>query len=276
MNESDSSLANGDISILCGGNAPFLDELYKQYLDDPGSVDETWQTAFRQFKETGEMPPARPASYYAPKTLTYTNGQGVSDALIKQIGVLKLIEAYRNRGHLIADLDPLGLTVKPSVPDLELAYNNLTENDLDTVYMTGDFAAGSQMSLRQLLSIINEAYCGTLGIEFSHITDAEELQWLHQRIETTTGRAKETPERRKNILQRLTMAEGLEKYLHTKYVGQKRFSLEGGDSLIPLLNDIIQRSGEMNAKEIVIGMAHRGRLNVLANIIGKSPQQARW
>ena len=189
----------------------------------------------------------------------------------KQIGVLKLIEAYRHRGHLDADLDPLNLTVKPNVPDLQLAYNNLSENDLDTVFQTGDFAAGSQMTLRQLLSIMNEAYCGSLGIEYSHITDADELAWLQQRVETPSGREKESPDIRKNILQRLTMAEGLERYLHTKYVGQKRFSLEGGDTLIPLLNDLIQRSGELGAKEVVIGMAHRGRLNVLVNILGKAP-----
>ena len=212
----------------------------------------------------------QPATILVKEQL-YTNGHATPQALTKQIGVLKLIESYRNRGHLRADLDPLDLTVKPTAPDLELAYNSLSENDLDTVFQTGDFAAGSQMTLRQLISILNDAYCGPIGIEFSHITDAEELQWLHERIETVSGRFKESPELRKNVLQRLTMAEGMERYLHTKYVGQKRFSLEGGDSLIPLLNDLIQRSGEMQAKEIVIGMAHRGRLNVLVNILGKAP-----
>ena len=271
MSESNPSSNNGDISILCGGNAPFLDELYKQYLSDPSSVDASWQPIFEKFQETGQLPPAKPANFYAIKSGAYSNGHLAPDSLSKQIGVLKLIEAYRNRGHLAADLDPLGLTIKPNVPDLQLAYNNLSENDLDTIYETGDCAAGSQMTLRQLLSIMDESYCGSIGIEFSHITDAEELQWLHERIETTSGRAKESPEIRKNVLQRLTMAEGLERYLHTKYVGQKRFSLEGGDSLIPLLNDLIQRSGKMNAKEIVIGMAHRGRLNVLVNILGKAP-----
>ena len=271
MSEFEQSSNGGDISILCGGNAPFLDELYKQYLEDPSSVDASWQSAFEKFKNTGELPAAKPASHYASKTAAYTNGNATPEVLAKQIGVLKLIETYRNRGHLRADLDPLDLTVKPNVPDLQLAYNSLSENDLDTIYQTGDFAAGSEMSLRQLLSVMDDAYCGTLGIEYSHITDVEELQWLHDRIETTSGRPKESPETRKNILQRLTMAEGLERYLHTKYVGQKRFSLEGGDTLIPLLNDIIQRSGENQAKEIVIGMAHRGRLNVLVNILGKSP-----
>ena len=273
MSELSKSSNQGDISILCGGNAPFLDELYKQYLNDPKSVDLSWQQVFEKFKDTGELPPAKPASFYAKKTGVYTNGHATPDSLNKQIGVLKLIETYRNRGHLDADLDPLNLTIKPNVPDLQLAYNNLTENDLDTVFQTGDFAAGSQMSLRELLSIMDDAYCGSLGIEYSHITDAEELQWLHDRIETPSGRDKESPEIRKNILQRLTMAEGLERYLHTKYVGQKRFSLEGGDTLIPLLNDLIQRSGEMGAKEIVIGMAHRGRLNVLVNILGKAPAE---
>lgn len=271
MSEKSKSSDRGDISILCGGNASFLDELYKQYLDDPDSVDLSWQSAFGQFKDTGELPPAKPASYYAKKTGVYTNGSATPDALSKQIGVLKLIEAYRNRGHLIADLDPLNLTVKPNVADLQLAYNNLSENDLDTAFQTGDFAAGSQMTLRQLISIMDEVYCGSLGIEYMHISDADELQWLQERIETLSGRNKEASDIRKNILQRLTMAEGLERYLHTKYVGQKRFSLEGGDSLIPLLNDLIQRSGELGAKEIVIGMAHRGRLNVLVNILGKAP-----
>jgi 2-oxoglutarate dehydrogenase E1 component len=196
---------------------------------------------------------------------------GAGDARERSVG--KLITAYRSRGHLQANLDPLGMAVKPEAPDLALAFHHLSEGDLNAEFSTGGVAGKSHMKLRDLVALLQATYTGSVGAEYMHITDVEQRRWMQERLENAGGKYGRTPEQKQRILERLTAAEGLERYLHTKYVGQKRFSLEGGDSLIPMLDVMIRRGGEQGVKEAVLGMAHRGRLNVLVNTLGKPPRK---
>ena len=177
------------------------------------------------------------------------------------------------RGHQAAQLDPLGLQQRTAPADLAINNYGLTDADLDTVFRTGDLAmVNGQATLREIVNALQETYCRTIGAEYMHIVDSEQRSWFVQRLESVRGRPEFSPEIKSHLLERLTAAEGLEKYLGTKYPGTKRFGLEGGESLIPLLDEIIQRSGSYGTKEIVIGMAHRGRLNVLVNTFGKNPR----
>ena len=189
----------------------------------------------------------------------------------KQIQVLQLINAYRFRGHQVANVNPLGGRREENVHELALDYHELTDNDLERVFGTGSLAGAESLPLKEIYQIIQDTYCGTIGSEYMHITETAEKRWLQQRLETARGNAHLNEIEKINILQQLTVAEGLERYLHSKYVGQKRFSLEGGESLIPLLDELVQYAGANKIKEVVIGMAHRGRLNVLVNILGKTP-----
>ncbi len=178
-----------------------------------------------------------------------------------------------NRGHLVADIDPLGLMVRPRPRVLDLEYYRLTDADLDLEFHTGsrNDAIKPRLKLRDIVAQLKHIYSGTIGAEFAHMSDTTERLWLHDRFQAGRMREQPAPDARRNILWQLTMAEGLERYLATKYPAQKRFSLEGGDSLIPLLDDLIQHGGQDGVEDIVIGMAHRGRLNVLVNVLGKSP-----
>jgi 2-oxoglutarate dehydrogenase E1 component len=263
-------------SHIAGGNATFVEELYEAWLADPNSVGTGWRSYFDGLKgrEAGDVPhslvmqrvalAAKLGAQLAPLPVGEEHAQG-------QGGVRKLVTAYRSRGHLQADLDPLGLAVKPAAPDLDLPFHDLHDADLDTEFSTATFFGPERMKLRDLLVRLRETYCGSIGAEFMHITDAEQRRWVYERMERAGGRYPLTDAERKRALERLTAAEGLERYLHTKYVGQKRFSLEGGDSLIPLMDTLVQRGGANGVKEMVIGMAHRGRLNVLINTLGKPP-----
>ncbi|MEM6938070.1 MAG: thiamine pyrophosphate-dependent enzyme, partial [Pseudomonadota bacterium] len=262
-------------SHLAGGNATYLEELYDDYLVDPHGVPEQWQKVFRGLGGSNDLRHLPVLDRFA--ALGRQNGKAagtfsVSDDLIeKQAGVLRLINAYRLRGHQRANLDPLELSPRPDVPDLSLATHGLNDQDLDTVFNTGTLANEHQMPLRDLVALLESVYCTSVGAEYMHITDTAQRRWLQERLERTAGRPNFSSEEKISILEHLTSAEGLEKYLHTKYVGQKRFSLEGGESLIPLLHGMIQRVGSQGVEEVVMGMAHRGRLNVLVNILGKSP-----
>ncbi len=257
------------LSYLSGGNASYLEDVYQQYLDDPDSVDPTWVAVFRSLADRGS-PVSAPAGGAGAVIGSQQWTAGVAK---RQSGVLRLINAYRTRGHQVARTDPLGLAEQEPLYDIELAANGLTDADLDTVFDTGSFAAAEQLTLREIIDACNEIYCSTVGVEYMYITRTEEKRWIQKRVETIPARRAPDPDIRKHILERITAAEGLEKYLHTKYVGQKRFSLEGGESLIPMLSELIQRCGSQGVKEVVIGMAHRGRLNVLVNILGKSPKE---
>jgi len=270
-------------SLLYGGNAAFIEELYESYLNDPESVGENWRAYFHQIHEQiasnvrdiAHRPIRESFAQLARQPSTATpRGQVLSpEAAEKQASVLRLINAYRTRGHKAANLDPLNLRERPKISDLDPGFHGLTEADMDTLFNTGSLVAPSQLTLREILTLVQDVYVGTIGSEYMYLTDTEEKRWLQKRLEGQRAKPDLGAEERRWLLRMLIAAEGLEKYLHTRYVGQKRFSLEGGDSLIPMMDELVQKAGGLGVKEIVIGMAHRGRLNVLTNIIGKSPAE---
>lgn len=264
------------------GNAPFIESLYEAWLRDPASVAESWCQEFEKLPKVNghggdDISHQRiQQNFRRMLRARYPEAASCDDTLAaqaaaRQASVLRLINAYRIRGHQLADLDPLHLHPKPHLPELTLNYHNLNDDDLERVFNTGSLFAPEQLPLQEILELVRKVYTGTVGSEYMHITDTVEKRWIQQRLETYRTRPELSEGDKRWILRMLTAAEGLEKYLHTRYVGQKRFSLEGGESLIPLLDELIQRAGRDGVKETVIGMAHRGRLNVLTNIIGKPP-----
>jgi len=273
----DSLLKQFAQSSQLGANGAYIEDLYEQYLVAPDSVGPKWQQYFDGLKgrEAGDVPHSVVIDQIAEAGKQAARGvvsaSGAGDERERAVG--KLITAYRSRGHLAANLDPLGMTVKPDAPDLALGFHRLSESDAGSEFSTGGVAGRERMKLGELLALLKATYAGSVGAEFMHITDAEQRRWMYDRLETAAGNYGRTAADKKRILERLTAAEGLERYLHTKYVGQKRFSLEGGDSLIPLLDVMIQRAGGDGVKDMVIGMAHRGRLNVLVNTLGKPPRK---
>lgn len=268
-------------SLLDGGNADYLEELYETWLRDPNAVDESWRQYFDRLPRVNGGGPEIPLSEVRQQFYRFRSQGGVGRAVSassdsaeherKQIRVLQLINAYRFRGHRHARVDPLDRWEKPEIDELRLEAHELSEADLDTVFHTGSLQGMDDAPLREILQVLERTYCGSVGAEYMHIPDTAEKRWLQKRLETPRGTPRFEPEKRKWILERITAAEGIERYMHSTYVGQKRFSLEGGESLIPLMNELIERAGAQGAREIVIGMAHRGRLNVLVNILGKKP-----
>ncbi|MFW5927177.1 MAG: thiamine pyrophosphate-dependent enzyme, partial [Wenzhouxiangella sp.] len=261
-------------SHLSGANAAYVEEFYEAWLDDPDSVPDHWAELFTGLADsTNDDTRHRAINEYFRNLAA--NGHYRAGAIaaedFKQAGVLRLINAYRVRGHQRARLDPLGLSHRPQVPDLELGFHSLTEADLKTRFHTGSLAGPDHLELEEIIRVCEQTYCGTIGVEYMHITDTNQRRWLQQRLESVHGNYTPHAEERRRLLDKLSAAEGLEKYLHSKYVGQKRFSLEGAESLIPLFDTLIRHTGGQGVKEMVIGMAHRGRLNVLVNILGKSP-----
>ncbi|MGH8264133.1 MAG: 2-oxoglutarate dehydrogenase E1 subunit family protein, partial [Steroidobacteraceae bacterium] len=266
---------------LAGSNASYVEALYEQYLSDPQSVPPDWRRFFNENGRTsgserdvphGPVRAAVLARASAPRIAAPSSAPPGADSA-KQGAVSRMIQLYVNRGHLIADLDPLGLIERPVPRVLELGYFGLSDGDLDTDFFTGSRtdAIPKRLKLRDILAQLKQIYCGTIGAEFAHISDSDERLWLQDRFQMMRLHERFSAEEQKVILAQLTAAEGLERYLHTKYVGQRRFSLEGGDSLIPLLDDLVQQTGKGGVEEVIIGMAHRGRLNVLVNLLGKSP-----
>ncbi len=272
-------------SPLAASNAAYLEELYEQYLADPASVPPAWRSYFEGLPRVDgvaqDVPHStireefrRLAHQRRPATTPRVEQQALPvESADKQVRVLQLINAYRYRGHQTARLDPLGLREVPNIPDLDLRSHGFTDPDLDAVFETGSLVGPRQATLREILALLRATYGGTIGVEYMHITDTQEKRWIQSSLESVHGVPTYPAEVRRNLLKRLTAAEGLEHYLHTKYVGQKRFSLEGGESLIPMLDELTQRAGSTGVKELIIGMAHRGRLNVLVNILGKSPAE---
>ena len=266
-------------SSIHGANAPYIEAYYERFLDDPESVDEDWRAYFRLIQDQNaprELAHSEIVARFeklaqAPRSLTVAGGLS-AEAVEKQAAVLRLINYYRVRGHQAARLDPLGLAPPQKVPDLELEHHGLTESDLDTVYNTGTLAGVGNLPLREIVRIVRSVYTDTIGAEYMHITETAEKRWIQNRLEVPVFQPRLTAEQKLDTLKLLAAAEGLERYLHNKYVGQKRFSLEGGDSLIPALDQVMRSCAERNVEELVIGMAHRGRLNVLVNILGKSPK----
>ena len=269
-----------DSSQLAGGNADYVESLYDAWLADAASVSSDWGRYFETFKgrESGDVSHVPAIARIEAAQKQRHNGATVVSAsddehARKQAGVLRLLTAYRSRGHLAAELDPLGLTEKMPAPDLGLAFHGLSDADLNTEFDTGNYAGdGKRMKLGELLTNLKKTYASTIGAEFMYISNHEQRNWIYTRLEQKAGRSGLDKAGKQRVLDCLNGAEGLERYLHTKYVGQKRFSLEGGDSLIPMLDDVVRAAGNNGIKELVIGMAHRGRLNVLVNILGKAPK----
>jgi len=273
-------------SYLFGGNTPYVEELYERYLDNPGSVPDRWRAYFDQMQlvpaadgrtSTHDVAHAPIVESFAMRAkanaLRPTVAATDLSVARKQVHVQSIIAAYRFLGSRWADLDPLKRQERLPIPELEPGFYDLTEADMDIEFSAANTYFGpEQMSLRELIGAARQTYCGTIGVEYMYIADPTQKRWLQQRLESTRSTPNFTVPQKKRILDRLTAAEGLERYLHTKYVGQKRFSLEGGESFIAAMDELVRHAGESGVEEIVIGMAHRGRLNVLVNTLGKMPK----
>ncbi len=271
-------------SALGADHSAFLESLYEQFLADPGSIEPHWREYFSSVNHgaTGEQAhgPIREALAQRARnphpSVATTHNELAEGLVAKQGAVARLVQIICNRGHLMADIDPLGLMKRPEPEVMKLSYFGLSEADLDSeFYMYAPFepiTKATRLKLRDIIARFKQIYCGKIGAEFAHVSDTQERLWLQHRFAENRLHHGFTSEERKTFLWQLTAAEGLERYLATRYPAQKRFSLEGGDSLIPMLDDLIQQGGTQGAKEVVIGMAHRGRLNVLINVLGKSPQ----
>lgn len=294
-------------SFMQGHNAEYLEQLYARYASDPNAVDEVWQDFFKQLGDAeldvkaeatgpswarGDWPPApnddltgaltgewpAPAEGKAAgdkiKAKAAEKGVEVSDEAIKQavldsIRALMLIRAYRIRGHLVADLDPLGMRDQTPHPELDPASYGFSGADMDRPIFIDNVLGLQIATMRQILDIVKRTYCGTFAMQYMHISNPEEASWLKERIEGYNKEITFTREGRKAILNKMVEAEGFEKFLHVKYMGTKRFGLDGGESLIPAMEQIIKRGGALGVRDIVIGMPHRGRLSVLANVMQK-------
>ncbi len=278
-----------------GVNQVFVEDQYERWRNNPAAVSPEWQEYFARLHGLPTTPPFQASAWSQPPApAAPTNGNGhaaltppadghFAGALLDlavpeqqrmraealQESVAELINAYRIRGHLFAKLDPLGL-LQPPPAELTLLHFGLSDEDLDKTFATGDFSPGSaELTLREIVQRLQRTYTRSIGVEFMHGEDPAIKRWLQERMESTGNEARLTREQKLKILARLTDAETLETFLHRKYIGKKRFSLEGGESLIPLLDWLIEEFGQKGGEEIVIGMAHRGRLNVLVNVLGK-------
>ncbi|MDO5693138.1 MAG: 2-oxoglutarate dehydrogenase E1 component [Pseudomonadota bacterium] len=272
-------------TYLFGGNAPYVEEMYENYLANPGSVPDSWREYFDALqnvpavdgsnaKDVPHLPVINAFAERAKAGGTQVVVASGADSELgrKRTAVQQLIAAYRNVGARWADLDPLKRAERPDIPELEPSFYGFTDADMETVFNTSNtFFGKDTMPLRDLLNALRETYCGTIGAEFMYITDQAQKRWWQQKLESARSNPQLNAEQKKHVLDRLTAAEGLERFLHTKYVGQKRFSLEGGESFIVSMDELINQAGTQGVQEIVIGMAHRGRLNVLVNTLGKMP-----
>lgn len=259
------------LSYLSGGSMAYVDSLYEDFLADPLSVPADWQEAFCALQEDKRQ---QTDVSHRDILAHFKENKQRKPALnddSRQYRVAHLITAYRTHGHHIAKLDPLGMAERLPVPSLDLAYHQLTEADLDQPFYAGNHFQAKQMTLREIVQALSQTYCGSIGIEYSHISNTAETEWLQQKLESVRSCPQFSAKEKEAILDDLIAADGLERYLGTRYVGQKRFSLEGGDALIPMMKEIIRQGGQAGVKEIIIGMAHRGRLNVLVNVLGKAP-----
>ena len=271
-------------TYLFGGNAPYVEEMYENYLSNPGSVPDSWREYFDALqhvpavdgsntKDVAHLPVINAFAERAKAGGTRVV-MASADAEMgrKRTAAQQLIAAYRNVGQRWADLDPLKRTERPPIPDLDPAFYGFTDADQETVFDTSNtFFGKNSMSLRELLNALRETYCGTLGAEYMYATDQAEKRWWQEKLESIRSKPNFNADKKKSILERLTAAEGLERFLHTKYVGQKRFSLEGGESFIAAMDELVHKASAQGVQEIVIGMAHRGRLNVLVNTMRKLP-----
>ena len=269
-------------SWLFGGNAPFIEELYEQYLADPNAIDANWRSYFDRLSQAPgaserDVPhlPIQESFIQLAKKPHGAQGQNATadwESMQKQVGVLKLISAYRVLGSRQANLDPLMRMDMAPVPELELTHQGLSDADMAVHFDTGSLVGPARLPLSEILARLKQTYCGNVGIEYMHLTNSSEKHWLRERFEADLSTPRFDIAKKQRILKQITAAETLERYLHTKYVGQKRFSLEGGESAIASLDHLIQSAGQHGTGELIIGMAHRGRLNVLVNTLGKLPR----
>ncbi|MEO7032151.1 MAG: 2-oxoglutarate dehydrogenase E1 component [Herbaspirillum sp.] len=273
-------------SYLSGGNAPYVEELYESYLNNPGSVSDGWRVYFDAMQHVPAVDGSdRPDVAHATVIASFAERakQGPIRTVVasadaelgrKRVAATQLIAAYRYLGTHWANLDPLQRQERPKIPELEPDFYGFTDADMDTVFTISNTYFGPETAtLRDLLNMLRDTYCRSIGAEYMYMSDPAQKRWMQEKLESSRSAPSFTAEKKKYILGRLTAGEGLERYLHTKYVGQKRFSLEGGESFIASLDEAIQRGGSKGIQEIVIGMAHRGRLNVLVNTLGKTPQE---
>jgi 2-oxoglutarate dehydrogenase E1 component len=269
-------------SHLGGGNMAYVDELYESYLAESTSVSDEWREFFAKLPKLEgvdlEVRHADVRQQFADlaknkhREVVVVNSGGTADS--RQVKVLQLINSYRFRGHQQANLDPLGLWQQARVRDLELSHHDLSEADFDTEFNVGSFASGQEtMKLGDLYKALEKTYCGSIGAEYMHIVSTDEKRWIQQRLESVQSTPSYDKEQQTRILKGLIAADGLEKALSSKFPGAKRFGLEGGDAMVPMLKAMIHRAGEQGAKDCVIGMAHRGRLNTLINVLGKNPSK---
>lgn len=270
---------------ISGGNAAYVEDLYDTYLHDPNGIPEEWREYFDQLPRVNQTSSSdtphsvireqfRLLAKYPPRGGSSATPVQAASAIHdqEQVNVAQLIQAYRSRGHTKATTDPLGLAKPHAEEYLQLHYHGLTKGQLDAVFNAGNLYFGYDSApLKDIIADLEKTYCGNVGYEVTHITNPDEFRWLQQRIESARGKPEFSKEAKLRILKSLTAAEGLEKHLDSKYPGTKRFGLEGGESLIPILDGLIKRAGTYGAKEIVLGMAHRGRLNTLVNVFGKNP-----
>ena len=275
-------------TFLTGQNAEYIAELYARYIKDPTSVDQSWQSFFAELQEepNAVVKELEGPGWGRPLAPLIINGhatappamnghiaaslpQDVHQAALDSVRVMNLIRAYRVRGHLIADLDPLGLQRRTYHPDLDPATYGFTEADYDRPIFVNRLLGFSTATLKEILVALKSTYCEKVGVEYMHIQELEERQWIQARIEVPRNHTEFTLAGKRAILQRLTDAEMFERFCDKRYTGTKRFGIDGGESLIPALEQIIKRGGQLDMKELVIGMPHRGRLNVLTNLMGK-------
>ncbi|WP_066257510.1 2-oxoglutarate dehydrogenase E1 component [Hydrogenophaga flava] len=286
MSETNVYVAYKGNSYLFGGNAPYVEEMYEKYLENPGSVPDNWRGYFDALQhvpavdgtDARDVPHQPVINAFAERakqggTKVVMAAGADSDLGRKRVAVQQLIAAYRNGGCRWADLDPLKRTEREHIPELDPSFYGFTDADFETVFNTSNTYFGKEvMSLRDLINALRETYCSSVGAEYMFISDQAQKRWWQEKLESIRSKPSFNAEKKKHILDRLTASEGLERFLHTKYVGQKRFSLEGGESFIAAMDELIQQAGALGVQEIVIGMAHRGRLNVLVNTLGKMPK----
>ena len=263
-------------SHTSAGHSAYLESLYETYISDPDSLSNEWIEFFKHLPHhptsNGEISHQNIVKEF--KNISRKNTVSKTSVDVRQGKVIRLIQAYRNRGHLLATLDPLGLMERDKVDDLNIEFHGLSDNDLDEEFYTDTFIPDNEkMKLRDILKSLKEIYCGNIGLECNHIMETEERRWFQRKFENKLQEYSFSKKERLNIYERLNSAEGLAKYLSAKYPGMKRFGIDGAESLVPLVENVIQNFGSMGANQICFGMAHRGRLNLLVNVLGKLPSE---
>ena len=288
MSSSENNTIYKKTSFLAGNNSEFINEFYADYISDPNSLPESWRRFFDGLSDDQKLvyEDLKGPSWSPEKkirkpldvnfneknkddTSSDSNLKSVKQASKDSVRAIMLIRAFRIRGHLIANLDPLSIQKKEEHPELRPESYGFKKSDYNRKIFLDGVLGLQYANLNQILTILKKTYCSNIGYEFMHMGDPDEKTWIRDRIEGPEKDIKFTENGKKAILNKIIQAEGFEKYLHVKFVGTKRFGLDGGESLIPALEQIIKRGGNLGAKEIKIGMPHRGRLNVLANVMGK-------